>query len=165
MKAPNRSGEGSGQGDGGKTFGQLSVAPATGRLMSVHDAATQPAPTTRAIADAAVAAWKAVAEALVPIIGQSSVTVLYRRCLVSVGATRTWLPAVTAADPPQNDWTVLHASVSRQTAIEASEACTALFAAFRDLLGSLIGPSLTEQLLQPVSALPSTGRAEQDTLP
>ena len=165
MKAPNRSGEGSGQGDGRKTFGQPSAPPATGRSMSVHDAATQPAPTTRAIADAAVAAWKAVAEVLVPIIGQSSVTVLYRRCLVSVGATRTWLPPVTAADPPQNDWTVLHASVSRQTAIEASEACNALFAAFRDLLGSLIGPSLTEQLLQPVSALPSIGSAEQDTLP
>jgi hypothetical protein len=133
--------------------------------MSVHDAATPPAPTTRAKADAAVAAWKAVAQALVPIIGQSSVTVLYRRCLVCVGVTHTWLPAVTAADLPQNDWAVLHASVSRQAPKEAFDACTALFDAFRELLGSLIGPSLTEQLLQPVSALPSTGRAEQDTLP
>ena len=131
----------------------------------MDDSVTQPAPTTRAIADSAVVTWKAVAEALVPIIGQSSVTVLYRRCLVSVGATRTWLPAATAADLPQNDWSVLHASVSRQTANEASDACTALFTAFRELLGSLIGPSLTEQLLQPVSALPSTGSAEQDTLP
>jgi hypothetical protein len=133
--------------------------------MSAHAAATQPASTTRAIADAAVVGWNAIAEVLVPIIGPSSVTALYRRCLVSVGATRTWLPAVTAADLPQNDWAVLHASVSRQTVNEASEACTALFAAFRDLLASLIGPSLTEQLLQPVSALPSTGRAEQETLP
>ena len=133
--------------------------------MSVHDSATQPASTAREIADAAVVGWNAVAETLVPIIGQSSVTLLYRRCLVSVGATRTWLPAVTAADLPQNDWAVLHASVSRQTANEASDACAALLAAFRDLLYSLIGPSLTEQLLQPVSALPSTGSAEQDTPP
>jgi hypothetical protein len=165
MKVPNRSGEDSGQGDGRKTFGQPSVPPAAGRSKSVDDPAAQPASTARATADAAVVGWNTVAETLVPIIGQSSVTVLYRRCLVSVGATRTWLPAVTAADLPQNDWTVLHASVSRQTANEASEACTALFATFRDLLGSLIGPSLTEQLLQPVSALPSTGSAEQDTLP
>jgi len=133
--------------------------------MSLHDLAPQSAPSSRAIADAAVVRWNAVAEALVPIIGRSSVTVLYRRCLASVGVTRTWLPATTAADLPQDDWAMLHASVSRQTANEASEACSALFAAFRDLLGSLIGPTLTEQLLQPVSALPSIASAEQDTLP
>ena len=133
--------------------------------MSLHEPGTQPAPTPRAVADAAVVQWNAVAQALAPIIGPSSVTMLYRRCLVSVGLTRPWLPAVTAADLPQNDWGVLHSSVSRQTANEASDACMALFATFRDLLGSLIGPSLTEQLLQPVSALPSTGSAEQDTPP
>jgi hypothetical protein len=133
--------------------------------MSVNDPVTPPAPTTRAIADAAVVGWNAVAQALVPIIGQSSVTVLYRRCLVSVRITRRWLPAVTAADLPQNDWAMLHASVSRQPANEAAEACTALFAALRDLLDSLIGPSLTGQLLPPVSALTSTGSAGQDTLP
>jgi hypothetical protein len=117
------------------------------------------------VADAAVVGWSAVAEALVPIIGQSSVTMLYRRCLVSVGIDRTWLPGVTAVDLPENDWTVLHASLSRQTAKEACEACESLFVAFSDLLGSLIGPSLTEQLLHPVSAHPPTRSAEQDNSP
>ena len=168
MKVPNSPGEGSGVADRGKAVGPGSIAPGTGRAKpaaDLADLAGSPAPTARAVADAAVVGWKAVAEALVPIIGQSSVTVLYRRCLVSVGVDRTWLPAVTAADLPENDWTVLHASVSRQTAKEASEACAWLFVAFRDLLGSLIGPSLTEQLLRPVSALPPTGSAEQDTSP
>jgi len=117
------------------------------------------------VADAAVAGWNAVAEALVPIIGRSSVTALYRRSLISVGVERTWLPLVTAADLPANDWTVLHAAMARQTGTEASEAGASLLLAFQDLLGSLIGPSLTEQLLHPVSALPSNGSAEQDTLP
>lgn len=136
-----------------------------GRSGPLHAGAESPALTARAVADAAVLRWKAVAQALAPIIGQSSVTALYRRCLASVGATRTWLPAASAADPPHNDWSVLHASVARQTPGEASDACEALFDAFRDLLGSLIGPSLTEQLLPPVSALPPTGSAERDTLP
>ena len=124
-----------------------------------------PISTARAVADAAVAEWSAIAQALVPLIGQSSVTVLYRRCLVSVGAERTWLPTVGAADLPANDWTALHASVSRRTATEAAETCRLLVVAFGDLLGSLIGPSLTEQLLRPASALPSHGSAEPDTLP
>jgi hypothetical protein len=71
---------------------------------------------------------------------------------------------VTAADLPENDWAVLHASVSRQPTREASEACASLFIAFRDLLVSLIGPSLTEQLLRPVSAHTPNGSAEQDTI-
>jgi len=135
------------------------------RSKPISRIAEPPASTARAVADAAVVGWKAVAEALVPIIGRSSVTVLYRRCLVSVGIDRTWLPAATAADLPENDWAALHASVSRQSPKEASEACAALFVAFRGLLSSLIGPTLTEQLLHPVSALPPTGSAEQDTLP
>jgi len=117
------------------------------------------------VADAAVASWNAVAQALVPIIGRSSVTMLYRRCLVSMGVDRTWLPSVTAADVPENDWTVLHASMSRQTVKEASEAAASLSLAFQELLGSLIGPTLTEQLLRPVSTIPPNGSAEQDTPP
>ena len=114
------------------------------------------------VADDAVATWESVAAALAPIIGRSAVTALYLRCLVSVGDKRAWLPPVTAADSPANDWPALHACLSRRTAIEAAEACTSLFVTFRDLLGSLLGPSLTEQLLRPVSALPPTGSAVQD---
>jgi len=117
------------------------------------------------VADAAVVQWNAVARALVPIIGQSSVTMLYRRCLACVGIDRTWLPALTAADLPENDWTVLHASLSRQTPKEATAACSSLFVAFCHRLGSLIGPSLTEQFLRPVSAILPRGSAEQDILP
>ena len=144
MKAPDPPGEQAGRDD--------------------HGTVSSPS-TARAVADDAVEEWNAVAQTLAPIIGRSSVIVLYRRCLVSVGMNRTWLPSVTSSDPPDNDWAVLHASVSRQTAGEAAEACESLFVAFSDLLGSLIGRSLTEQLMPPVSALPPTGGAEQDTHP
>jgi len=124
--------------------------------------AARSALTANTVADGAVATWESVAVALAPIIGQSAVTALYRRCLVSAGDKRTWLPPVAAADSPTSDWPALHACLSRRTAIEAAEACTFLFVTFRDLLGSLLGPLLTEQLLRPVSALPPTGSAVQD---
>ena len=117
------------------------------------------------VADRAVTVWKAVEAALAPLIGRRSVTTLYRRCLTSVGTTCTWLPAVNDGDSPTNDWSVLHAAVSRQSPAEAAEACGTLFVTFRDLLGSLIGPPLTEQLLRPVAALGFFGPAEQDALP
>lgn len=156
MKVPHAAGEGAGAPDHGRAVGRPNGAASLGG---------SPPSTARAVADAAVVGWNAVADALVPIIGSSSVTALYRRCLVSVGVDRTWLPSVTAEDLPENDWTALHASMSRQTPTEASEAGASLFLSFRHLLGSLIGPSLTEQLLHPVSALPPNGSAEQDTLP
>ena len=121
--------------------------------------------TARAVADAAVAEWTAIAEALGPVVGASSVTALYRRCLVSVSVARPWLRPAASGDLAADDWMALHASVSRQAPKEAAETCEALVVAFRALLGSLIGPSLTEQLLRPVSALPLPGSAEQDTLP
>ncbi len=117
------------------------------------------------MADAAVAEWRAVAEALAPTIGRSSVTALYRRCLLAVAVERTWLPNGAIDDPYADDWRMLHAALSHQTLDAASDACTALSLEFRDLLGSLIGPSLTEQLMRPVSALPSTISADQDRFP
>ncbi len=165
MKESNPADEGAGKADRGKPVGSSLAPPAIGGTPVAQGLGGAPASTACTVADGAVVAWKEVAEALVPIVGRSSVTVLYRRCLVSVGIDRTWLPSVTAADLPEDDWTVLHAAVSRQTAKEASEACASLFVAFQDLLGSLIGPALTEQLLHPVSALSSTGSAAQDTFP
>ncbi len=138
---------------------------AAGWEKQASDLDASSASNARTVADSAIAAWKDIAEALVPLIGQSAVTVLYRRCLVSVGLQRAWLPSVSAADLPENDWAVLHASVCRQTTKEASDACASLFVTFRNLLGSLIGPSLAEQLLRPVAGLPQSGSAAQDTLP
>ena len=165
MKVPHAAGDGSGQDGRGKDVG-LALIPTGGPPgRPVPGEVQHTASTAREVADAAVVAWSAVAERLVPVIGQSSVTTLYRRCLVSVGVERTWLPSGSANDQPADDLLVLHAAVSRQTVDTASEACMALSMEFRDLLGSLIGPSLTEQLLHPVSALPSTGSADQHTLP
>jgi len=93
------------------------------------------------------------------------VSVLYRRCLAGARTDRTWLPAAGVADPPTADWAALHAALSRQTPVAAHEASAALSGAFRDLLGSLIGPALTQQLLHPAPALPTSGSSAQDTTP
>jgi hypothetical protein len=164
MKVPHAAGAGAGTPDHGRAVGSGPTALGARRANDAASLVGSPVPTARATADAAVVGWNAVAQALVPIIGSSSVTALYRRCLVSVGVDCTWLPSVTAEDLPENDWTALHASMSRQTPTEASQAATSLFLSFQHLLGSLIGPSLTEQLLHPVSALLPNGSAEQDTL-
>jgi hypothetical protein len=165
MKVPNAVGDGAAKDGRVGTVDSPTDSPAIGQARHPRDVDERPALTARAVADGAVATWQSVAVALAPIIGRSAVTVLYRRCLVSVGIDRTWLPSVTAADLPENDWTTLHAAVSRQSAGEASDACASLFVALRDLLGSLIGPSLAEQLLRPVSALPPIGSAAKDTHP
>jgi hypothetical protein len=165
MKVPPVSAEGAGAPDHGRDLGRGALALGASQTDDPAQPGGSPVATARATADAAVVGWKAVAHALVPIIGSTSVTALYRRCLVSVGVDHTWLPSVTAADLPDNDWTVLHASMSRQTAEQAAQACASLFVSFQELLGSLIGPSLTEQLLHPVSAPPFHGSAEQDPLP
>ena len=121
--------------------------------------------TAQAVSDHTIAAWKSTAAALSPIIGSSSVSELYRRCLTSLGAAHAWLPSVSYAKTPESDWAALHASLSDRTPQEAAEVSAALFAAFDDLLASLIGPSLTAQLLHAVSALTQTCSTEQDNLP
>jgi hypothetical protein len=115
------------------------------------------------VADAIVAVWQEIDQALHPIIGHRGVAALYNRSLNVTAATYPWLaidqPAVSAAVDPSG----LRAALVQQAAAEAAAGGSALFRSFHELLASLVGPSLTQRLLRSVWAHPSGTSPVQDT--
>src|SRR5688572_24051634 len=113
------------------------------------------------LADAAVSAWRDIESALSPIVGKRGVAALYAR---SLHLTRAAHPALADAHDGAlsfDEFASLHAVLSRQTAPDAAAASAALLRTFTDLLTKLIGASLTERLLRPVSHHPTSGNAAQ----
>ncbi len=107
---------------------------------------------TSQVADAAVAQWLQIDQALHPILGHRGVTALFNRSVKHTAARFPWLgqdpqDALAVVDP-----SVLKAALLLQTAAEASAGVDALFQSLHDLLTSLIGSPLTDQLLRSVSA-------------
>lgn len=118
------------------------------------------------IAEKAVSAWRAVEAALSPIIGQRAVAALYKRSLALTCADYPWLlqrEAGSLGNRQGDDFDVLRTALSQQTSSNAMAAHWALLRAFRDLLASLLGESLTERLLGSVCEFPSSAGAAQDT--
>lgn len=116
------------------------------------------------IATDAVAIWRDIDAALVPIIGQAGVTALYKRSLYLARVSHPRLATVYEAVSVSDGYATLHSVVSQQaTAADAIAAIGTLLQTFHDLLAHLIGESLTERLLRSVWDPPSSGHAVQDT--
>jgi hypothetical protein len=128
--------------------------PLTGRLAPDADA--------EQVADAIGQVWVEVELALSPIIGQRGVAALMHRSLRLVGGRHPWLGQGQPAKSPEVDRTALRAAILLQTAPEAIRGGLALLQAFRDLLASLIGAALTEQLLRIVWTQPTGAPPAQD---
>jgi hypothetical protein len=101
-----------------------------------------------AIAHAVVALWRDVDTALGPIIGARGVLALLNRSLHLTAAQHPWLAAVHQDMALQTDLAALESLFARQHAAAALAGGTELLLAFRRLLGTLIGPALTERLLR-----------------
>lgn len=101
-----------------------------------------------AFAQSHAATWRQIHAQLAPIIGGRAVHVLLERALQQIAASFTWLtiPSVSHEDMDAllSD---LKAQLAGQSVISATEACFALRLAFNELLGTLIGNSLTERLV------------------
>lgn len=115
------------------------------------------------VAEAAVQTWRAVDAALSPIIGQRGVAALYKRSLVLACTQYPWLAAVHEDTRPPGDYAPLHAALARQPGPAAAAAHAALLQTYRDILGRLIGASLTERLLRSIGPLPLRLQPVQDT--
>lgn len=108
------------------------------------------------VAQALVAICQEISAALGPILGQQGVAALYQRCLQSTARAHVWLAP--ASDGPQEGpgsaasagMATLRAAFAQQSPAEAMAGGTAFLLSFFELLGSLIGLALTEQLLQPL---------------
>ena len=127
------------------------------RTLAAHDA------SAAQIADAMVATWHEIDTALAPIIGSKAVAALYKRSLHLTARTHPWLAAAHEGGQAAIDLAGLKSVVARQSDADAAHGSSALLQTFNQLLGSLIGPSLTERLLRGAWANPSSGPPAQDT--
>lgn len=118
-----------------------------------------------AIAGATVKLWLAMDDALSPIVGRRGMAALYQRSLHLTRQQFPWLPVAEQGPLGACDFGTLRAALAAQSNEHAAAGATALLLAFRELMSTLLGEQLTEQLLRPVLAHPSRGRAAKDNLP
>ena len=142
--------------------------------MPIHDSrkvattlerlAAQGANTTR-IADAVVSTWQAIDAALAPVIGGKGVAALYGRSLHLVRAAHPWLAAAHQGPHTQMDLGLLGVALAQQDSGTAAAGAGDHLQSLHQLLGSLIGASLTGQLLGPAWDDAFDGIAGQDISP
>ena len=115
------------------------------------------------IADAIVSIWQDIDTALRPIIGQGGVAALYKRSLYLCTTNHPWLAGTYEGVPTSLDLSALRAVLVKQNRADAAAAGATLLQILYELLISLVGPSLTEQLLRSVWANSFRGFPAQDT--
>ena len=106
--------------------------------------------------------WLEIHYALSPIIGQRGAAALYKRSLHLGSSSHAWLQSVSAGATTEMDLGTLRQGLSGRAPAEAAAAGATLLHSFHDLVGSLIGPSLSAQLLGPVWVNFFSGSAAQD---
>ena len=100
------------------------------------------------VADQVVTFLRDAVVALSPIIGEKSVSALYKRSLYLSRTKHPWLSAAYGDLPNAQILEDLQNTVLRQTLSNAKAATEDLLAIFRELLHGLIGASLTQRLLR-----------------
>ena len=121
-------------------------------------------PTATHIADVVVGHWRAISDALKPIIGAQGVSSLYRRSLFLTRVHHRWLSDA-VAEPPADAFDHLRRILALRTSQDAADAQTDLLQIFSDLLTSLIGIALAERLLGAVWDHPPAGADQGDRTP
>lgn len=109
-----------------------------------------------------VSTWQDIDATLRPILGQRGVASLYRRSLHLTSARHSWLASMPDGMQATLDLSTLEAALAAQGNIDAAAGGGDLLQAFHELLASLVGTSLTEQLLRSIWANSSRGAAAQD---
>jgi hypothetical protein len=116
------------------------------------------------IATAIVSTWQVIDAALSPIIGAGGVAALYKRSLYLTGQAYPWLGTDESVHATM-DFAALKSLLVQQGSADAAAGGGALLHTFRELLASLVGPALTDQLLHSVAANFSGTRPAQDHSP
>jgi hypothetical protein len=101
---------------------------------------------------------------LTPVIGEVGVNVLFKRSLHLTNRTFPWLTVAENHGDTSNFLTSLSERLAGRDTNEAVEASSALLAGFTELLATLIGDSLVENLLGSLSA-PLAPSSRQETTP
>jgi len=129
--------------------------PLVGRLSSGESA--------QKVADTVVDLWLQIDQALHPIIGRRGVTALFNRSMKVTGTRHPWLMEGHQHLLATIDVETLRATFAKQAGAEAAAGGSALFHTFHELLASLVGAALTNQLLGSVWARPAGPSPAQDT--
>jgi hypothetical protein len=114
------------------------------------------------IAAMVVSIWRDIDATLRPILGQRGVASLYRRSVHLTSVGHSWFASSRDAVHTTLDLPALEAALTAQDNVEAAAGGGDLLQAFHELLASLVGTSLTEQLLCSIWANSSRGAAAQD---
>jgi hypothetical protein len=114
------------------------------------------------IADAMVSMWQQIDVAMSPVVGRGGLAALYGRALSLAGSAHPWLAPTGQPLQATMDLAALRSVLATQTSAEAASGCAAFLEAFHGLLNSLIGSSLTSQLLGGLRASSVNGRSSQD---
>ena len=104
------------------------------------------------VVEVIVRAWREIDAALSPVIGKQGVAALYRRCLHIVAPTHPWLATTQPGIADALDLAALRSALSSQSSANAAAGGAATLEEFHELLASMVGHSLTGQLLRPVWA-------------
>jgi hypothetical protein len=102
------------------------------------------------VATLVVSIWRDIDAVLAPIIGNRGVAALFNRTLHLIRHEHAWLTAAHVSMADCVDFETLHSTLSQRTSADIVIANGALLQNFLELLGSLIGTSLSERLLRPV---------------
>jgi hypothetical protein len=121
--------------------------------------------SSRQIAELIATSCHAIDTALAPIIGHRGVAALYKRSLHLAARSHVWLASPQEGVPNSIDLEALTSVLAQRSSAEAAAAGGQLLQTFHDLLTTLIGPSLTEQLLRSAWAPFLSGSSAQDTTP
>lgn len=117
------------------------------------------------VGEKVAATFRAIDDALSPIIGHRGVAALYRRSVHLASLTHPWLAQAHEGALTSLDLTLLAAVLAQQTTAQAVAGGAQLLQTFHSLLTTLVGPSLTERLLRPVWITFLSGPPAQDTKP
>lgn len=116
------------------------------------------------VADACVAIWMEIERDLSPILGTRGVAMLYVRSLHLSRVAFPWLAE--DADPrTPMDLGALRTRLESRSSAEALAAGHGMLCSFYEVLLSLVGPKLTENLLRTLWTPSSSGPAAQDLSP
>lgn len=114
-----------------------------------------------AVAAATLSTWHEMAAKLEPVIGARGVEVLFIRALHLTRAAFPWLAI--AETQTESAALQVKTQLAEQKIHAATEAAYTLLVTFTELLSTLIGESLTEQLLSPVW-VPSSRVSKKETV-
>ena len=132
------------------------------RIAAVLNDRIGDSPTAYQVAEVVIGLCQEIERVLVPIIGPGGVGALYQRSLHLARAAYGWVDISPAGPMPAADFSPLRSLLERQSPEVALAGGTAVLETFSRLLVSLIGFSLSDQLLAAVWLRPNTDSSVQD---